>query len=101
MTGKVAAKVAMRKNLAAVKGPGAAAVFGEAGCEGFWGPGNTGKLGGKPVCVAWHRIKRSLHSCHGGGGQYKMYKSMIFINFINRSKKENKYKMCMKLMWCQ
>jgi hypothetical protein len=43
--------------------------------------------------------------CHhvagvGGGGQYKMYNSLIFINFISRSKKWNqKSKSCIKRLY--
>jgi hypothetical protein len=37
--------------------------------------------------IEWPRIKRSLQSHVGGGRQYKMYKSIIFINLISRSKK--------------
>jgi hypothetical protein len=41
---------------------------------------------GEPV-IGWPRIKRSLQSHGGGGGQYRMYKTIIFINLISRSKK--------------
>ncbi len=44
--------------------------------------------GGGPV-NGWPRIKRSLQPHDGGGGQYKVYKSKIFINFISRSEKLN------------
>ncbi len=46
------------------------------------GRGEGGRTGDRMA-----KDKRSLHS-HGGrgGGQYKMYKSIIFINFIIRSK---------------
>jgi hypothetical protein len=40
--------------------------------------------------IGWPRINRSLQShVEGGGGvgQYKMYKSIIFISLISRSKK--------------
>jgi hypothetical protein len=40
-----------------------------------WGGG--GGEGG-PV-IGWPRIKRFLQSHGGGGGQYKMYTSIIFI----------------------
>ncbi len=39
------------------------------------------------LVIGWPRIKRSLQSHVGGGGQYKMYKSIIFIILISRSKK--------------
>ncbi len=39
----------------------------------------------------------------GVGGQYKMYNSLIFINFINRSKKvkPKKLKLYKTLIYCQ
>ncbi len=57
---------------------------------------------GKSVYVEWPRIKIALARCRhvaevGGGGQYKMYNSVIFINFISRSKKvKPKSKSCIK-----
>ena len=42
-----------------------------------WGEGG--------LVIGWPRIKRSLQSHVGGGGQYKMYKSIIFIILISRS----------------
>ena len=48
--------------------------------------GWVGREGGGPM-IGWPRIKRSLQSHVGGGGQYKMYKNIIFINLISRSKK--------------
>jgi hypothetical protein len=47
--------------------------------------GGGGGEGG--LVMGWPRIKRSLQSHVGGGGEYKMYKSIIFINLISRSKK--------------
>ena len=53
---------------------------------------------GKSVYVGWRRYKIVLAiTLQGGGGQYKMYNSLIFINFISNSKKVNpKSKSCRK-----
>ncbi len=50
------------------------------------GGGGRGREGGGLV-TGWPRIKRSLQSHVRGGGQYKMYKSIIFIKLISRSEK--------------
>ena len=61
---------------------------------------NAGWVGesGNSVNAEWPRIKIALAvTWQGGGGQYKMYKSIIFINFISRSKKvKPKSKSCRK-----
>jgi hypothetical protein len=52
----------------------------------------------KSVYVGWRRYKIVLAvTLQGWGGQYKMYNSLIFINFISRSKKvKPKSKSCIK-----
>jgi hypothetical protein len=55
---------------------------------------------GKSVYVGWPRCNFVLAVTlqgWGGGEQYKMYNSLIFINFISRSKKvKPKSKSCIK-----
>jgi hypothetical protein len=55
---------------------------------------------GKSVYIEWQRYKSVLAVTlqgWGGGRQYKMYNSLIFINFISRSKKvKPKSKSCIK-----
>ncbi len=42
-------------------------------------------VGGGGLVIGWPRIKRSLQSHVGGGGQYKMYKRIIFIILVSSS----------------
>jgi hypothetical protein len=51
-----------------------------------WGGGS-----GKSVYIEWRRYKSDLAvMLQERGGQYKMYNSLIFINFISRSKNQRK-----------
>jgi hypothetical protein len=55
-------------------------------------PSGGGGTGDKPACAGWPSEQTILAVAitwrgWGGGGQYKMYKSIIFMNFISRSKK--------------
>jgi hypothetical protein len=52
------------------------------------------------TCRMAKGLKDSCHHVAGVGGQYKMYNSLIFINFISRSKKWNqKSKSCIKRLF--